>query len=72
LTQLTKALANVDSELNVEELRNTAKQVTDSICNYNKSYKDTRSKTPSVYCEGDYVLILTDETRRKLEIKVTI
>jgi len=76
LTQLTKTLANVDSEFNVEELRNTAKQVTDSIRNYNNSYKDTRSKSPSVYREGDYVLIRDLRTKpgesSKLKLRIRV
>jgi len=57
LSQLTRALANTESEINRETLRNTARLASDSIRNYNKDYKDKLSKTPSVYREGDYVLV---------------
>jgi len=72
-----KALANVESELDIEKLRNTARLITDSIRNYNKDYKNAHCKTPSVYREGDYVFRIldprfTNETRRELETKITI
>jgi len=35
----------MESELDVEKLRNTARLITDSIRNYNKEYKDARCKT---------------------------
>jgi len=62
LSQLTEALANTDSEMDLENgeaLRNTAKLASDSIRNYNKEYKDKLSRTPSVYREGDYILART-------------
>jgi len=57
LSQLTKALANTESEMDREALRNTAKLVSHSI--RNKKYKDKLSKIPSVYREGDYILART-------------
>jgi len=57
LSRLTKALSDAETELNVEDLRDKAKQTTDTIRNYNKKSKDSRCKTPSTYNEGDFVLI---------------
>jgi len=57
LSQLTKALTDAESELSIENLRDKARQTTDSIKNYNKGYKNARYKTPSMYNEGDFVLI---------------
>jgi len=57
LARLTKALADAESELTVENLRDKAGQTTDAIRNYNKCYKDSRDKMPSIYSIGDFVLI---------------
>jgi len=57
LSRLVKTLADVESELSREDLREKARQSTDLVRNYNKEYKDARRKSPSTYNEGDFVLI---------------
>jgi len=57
LARLTKALADTESELSVESLRDKARRTTEAIRSYNKCYKDARYKKPSIYNEGDFVLI---------------
>jgi len=73
LTRLTKTLADTESELSVEMLRNMARQTTETIRLYNKDYKDARCKKPSVYKEGDFVLIRDSrqkpDSNTKLKLK---
>jgi len=57
MTRLTKALADADDELSVDELRDKAAQTTENLRNYNKVYRDAHCRKPSIYNEGDYVLI---------------
>jgi len=57
--QLTKQLADIDS--NLEDERNKARDIagtaSDLVRNYNKQYRDKHLQKPSMYKEGDYVLI---------------
>lgn len=66
LAQFTKELTNVDIDLEKERKisRNTAVQATNLIRDYNKIYKDKHSEKPTVYKQGDYVLIR--DTRSKV------
>jgi len=59
LSQFVKELADVDSNLILEREKNReqAKKATDLIREYNKKYHDTKHKKPSLYKEGDYVVI---------------
>ncbi|KAK2575245.1 hypothetical protein KPH14_012760 [Odynerus spinipes] len=59
LAHFTRALADVDPDLENERQnsRDSALQATELIRAYNKQYKDKRSNKPTVYKEGDYVLI---------------
>jgi len=49
--RFTESLKNVDADL--ETIRNQ----TEAVRNYNKIYTDSRFKKPSLYREGEYVLI---------------
>jgi len=73
MTRLTKALAETDNDLGVEELRNKARQTTEDLRGYNKMYKDAHCRKPSIYSVGDYVLIrdsrLKPGTNTKLKQK---
>jgi len=55
----TKALANVDTDLEIQRdnYRDKALQATEEIRNYNKIDKYKRSIKPTMYKEGDYVLV---------------
>jgi len=54
-----KRLSEIDSVLEKEraEARTLADSATDLVRHYNKDYKDTHSRKPTLYKEGDYVLI---------------
>lgn len=55
----TKRLADVDVDLvsEREKNRDQALDATALVRNYNKMYKDRRTKKPTQYSEGDYILI---------------
>jgi len=60
--RFVESLKNVDAEkCRLEAIRDQARDqatiATETIRNYNKIYTDTRSKKPSIYSEGDYVMI---------------
>jgi len=57
--RFVESLKNVDADLEAirDQARDQATIVTEAIRNYNKIYTDTRSKKPSVYNEGNYVMI---------------
>jgi len=71
-SRLTKVLANTDSEIDREQLRNAAKLVSDLIREYNKEYKGAHCKTSSVYGEGNYVLIRDLRTKPKESSKLKL
>jgi len=70
LARLTKALAETEDELSVEDLRDKARQTTDALRNYNKDYRDARSKRPSIYTEGDFVLIRDSRSKPGANTKI--
>jgi len=57
--RLTKALSQIDEqwEATRQEARDNASVAIELIRNYNKIYRDARSKKPTIYNVGDYVLI---------------
>lgn len=57
--QFTQVFTNVDNNLEKERQKNRdrALQATDAIRNYNKNYQDLRNLKPTIYKEGDYVLV---------------
>lgn len=59
MKSLIKELAKIDSNLmnNRELLRNKAFKTTEKLREYNKWYYDNRHKKPTMYNEGDFVLI---------------
>lgn len=62
LARFTQDLANIDTELETarNSSRDTATQATKVLREYNKAYRDASSKKPTIYKEGDYVLIRND------------
>lgn len=68
LTWFTNAPAKVDIALENERqiTRDTALHATDALRNYNKMYRDTHSKKPTLYKEGDYILI--KDNRNKIGV----
>jgi len=58
-SNLTKQLSEIDSDLDKDraKARDQAEAATDLVRNYNKCYHDARMRKPSVYSQGDYVLI---------------
>jgi len=57
LARLTEIFAKTEDELSVDDIRDKARQSTEALRIYNKGYKDARYKKPSIYNEGDFVLI---------------
>ncbi|KMQ82351.1 hypothetical protein RF55_23266 [Lasius niger] len=59
LAQYTQEMVNVDTDLEKERQvnRDAALRATDMIRNYNKEYKDAHRNKPTIYKEGDYVLV---------------
>jgi len=59
LEQYTKSLADIDTALDAEraKARDLAGTATELIRTYNKKYRDDHSKKPSVYSQGDYVMV---------------
>ena len=59
LSRLTKALTDCDSELVIsrEEKRVKAIEATALLQQYNKQYVDQRSRKPTIYKKGDFVVI---------------
>lgn len=56
---LLTIFANNDLDLDIERAkkRNVAKQVSDLVRQYNNIFRDSLSKTPTLYKEGEYVLV---------------
>lgn len=52
-------MSGIDADLETEkrEAREKAVKTIELVRNYNKKYRDSRSKKPSIYKEGEYVLI---------------
>jgi len=61
IVRFTQILANIDTDLEKERItyRDTATQATNVIRQYNKLYR-VHNKKPTMYKEGDYVLIKND------------
>jgi len=57
LNAYIQSLLGIDKDFETERARDVARQATDLIKHYNKQYKDAKSKKPSIYSEGDLVLI---------------
>lgn len=59
LNNYIQDLLGIDKDIETERTsaRDTARQATDLIKQYNNDYKDARSRKPSMYNEGDLVLI---------------
>jgi len=57
--RFVESLKNVDTDLEAirDQAHDQAVIATEAIRNYNKIYSDIRSKKPSVYAKGDYVMI---------------
>ena len=66
LARFTEELAQVDKNLQNDRTvkRNIAEEATELVRRYNKVYSDERHKKPSIYNEGDYVMIR--DTRAKV------
>jgi len=62
---LTKHLSEIDCDLNNEraKVRELAESATDVVRRYNKEYRDAHRQKPSMYREGDYVLIRDTRSR---------
>lgn len=72
LSQFTKILTNVDTNLDKErdDSRDQAQKANDLLRVYNKQYRDKRSKKPTIYQEGEYVLVRNLRSKpRKHEVK---
>jgi len=70
ITRLTKALADTEDELSVENLRDRARQTTADLRNYNKVYRDAHCKKPSIYNKGDFVLIRDSRLKSGTNTKI--
>lgn len=59
LNSYIQNLIGIDQDLEIEreKARDTARQATSLIKQYNKEYKDARTKKPSMYHKGDLVLV---------------
>lgn len=65
LARFTQALADVETELEKErkDSRDTALHATNVLRNYNKMYRDSHCKKPTLYKDGDYILIRDDRSK---------
>lgn len=65
LARFTKDWASIESDLESEKSRahEAAYKATERLRNYNKMYRDSKSRKPSLYCVGEYVLIRDDRTK---------
>jgi len=65
--QFVETLKGVDTDLGAvrDQARDQAVVTTEAIRNYNKTYTDTHAKKPSIYNQGDYVMIRNTRARVK-------
>lgn len=65
LKDLIEQLAKIEIDIEKERqhARDVTKEATDKIRNYNKIYYDNKHRLPSVYTEGDFVLIRDLQTK---------
>jgi len=58
-SEFVNYFANSDLDLDIERAkkRDLAKQASDLVRQYNKIYRDSHSKKPTLYKEGEYVLV---------------
>lgn len=72
LAQFVNELAKIDQslELDREKSRDIAFQATEMLRQYNKMYRDAKSKTPTVYEEGDYVAIRNTRVKPGVNAKL--
>jgi len=72
LSQFTRNLAAIDTDLEAErdEARDRAKTATELIRSYNKQYRDDNSQKPTIYQEGDYVLVRDAQARAGENVKL--
>lgn len=61
---------DVDLENEREAGREMATRASDAIRNFNKIYRDERSKKPSIYNIGDFVLIRNDRNKPGVNTKL--
>ena len=59
LAQFTRELTGIDEDLENNRIvrRSVAEEANELVRNYNKKYRDYKHKKPSLYKEGDYVMI---------------
>jgi len=59
LAQFTSVLSDIETDLEKErnKIRKVAQDATNLVRDYNKVYRETKSKKPTIYKEGDRVLI---------------
>jgi len=57
--QFTRDLTEIDNDLESQRIaaRDTASTATELIRTYNKMYSDNRTRKPTLYKKGDYILI---------------